>query len=53
MRLQGVSVALLPQGVKEDEEQDLIVRRSPSPLSEATPPEAKPTPPERSGTPFS
>src|SRR5829696_4954240 len=51
LRLQGVLVATLPQGVKEDEE---ACRRSPSPPEpKATPPGAvkPPPPPERSGTP--
>jgi hypothetical protein len=48
-RLQGVPVATLPQGVK-GEENDEVLLRAPLPLSAATPPEAKPTPPEQRGT---
>ena len=59
LRLKGVQVATLPQGVKgvkgvkevKEDEREMHVLVVLYPLSEAAPPERKPTPPERSGPP--
>ena len=49
MRLQGVLVAVLPQGVQVDEYDR---RPSPAPLSRRRLPLSEATPPERSDTPY-